>query len=263
MFCQRRVAAAILASPSRRSWRRPGAGHSIRALASTTKDPPRSKENDDKLQSKADVTTKAIDDAKTTTTPRVAQSKEPREKFQRFKQPRRKDPKKDVTPPPQRSTPTKELPVIQPSIYYYCTQPAHPLGVTEKQHQNSGAGRLSSRLVLPAMNASALLDPLKYCKTSSRLSQNRSGVSRSISGTDAARRLLRGKKEFILAVRSLKQQPSLLEGHGVPPQLFQHCIDMADALLLQYSPDVVECTFHNYNYVAGQKKLPNILRIRR
>jgi hypothetical protein len=37
---------------------------------------------------------------------------------------------------------------------------------------------------------------------------------------------------------------------------------MADALLLQYSPDVVECAFHNYNYVQGQNRLPTILRIR-
>ena len=155
----------------------------------------------------------------------------------------------------------KALPVIQPSIYYYCTQGAHPHGLDSEGKSSSGV--LSSRLALPAMNASALLDPLKYCKASSRLSQNRAGVSRSISGTHAARRLLRGKKDFIVAARSLKTQPALLEGHGVPQKLFQHCVDMADALLLQYSPDVVECTFHNYNYVTGESKLPHILRIRR
>jgi hypothetical protein len=155
----------------------------------------------------------------------------------------------------------RAIPVMQPSIYYYCSAaPAKPAGIREKKTNSS---RISNRYVLQAMNASALLDPLKYCKTSSRLSSNRSGVSRSISGTDAARRLLRGKKDFILAARSLKNQPALLEGHGVPPKLFQHCIDMADALLLQYSPDAVECTFHNYNTVLGQSKLPRILRIRR
>jgi hypothetical protein len=155
---------------------------------------------------------------------------------------------------------TKAVPVIQPSIYYYCTQAALPLGVDKK---DKSGDKGYSRLVLPAMNASALLDPLKYCKTSSRLSQNRVGVSRSISGGDAARRLLRGKKDFIVAARALKTQPALLEGHGVPQQLFQHCIDMADALLLQYSPDVVECTFHNYTYFTGESKVPDILRIRR
>ena len=155
----------------------------------------------------------------------------------------------------------KALPVIQPSMYYYRTQASRPIG-THSINKSAG-GKRSSKLVLPAMNASAFLDPLKYCKSSSRLSQNRAGVSRSISGTDAARRLLRGKKGFIVAARSLKAQPALLEGHGVPQQLFQHCVDMADALLLQYSPDVVECTFHNYTYVTGESKLPRILRIRR
>jgi hypothetical protein len=149
----------------------------------------------------------------------------------------------------------KAFPVIQPSMYYYTTTPS-------QERRASMSKAASPRLVLPVMNASALLDPLKYCKKSSRLSFNRTGVNRSISGTDAARRLLRGKKDFILAARSLKAQPTLLEGHGVPPQLFQHCIDMADSLLLQYSPDVVECAFHNYNYVQGQTKLPTILRIR-
>lgn len=159
------------------------------------------------------------------------------------------------------STPPRAIPVMQPSIYYYCSSPpAKPAGIPEKKTNSSS--RSSNRFVLQAMNASAFLDPLKYCKTSSRLSSNRSGVSRSISGTDAARRLLRGKKDFILAARSLKNQPALLEGHGVPPKLFQHCIDMADALLLQYSPDAVECTFHNYNSVLGQSKLPRVLRIR-
>jgi len=182
--------------------------------------------------------------------------------------------KRDMTP--EVGIP-KTLPVIQPSIYYYSTpsQEIRRASSNNNNNNNKGGGTAAAatsssssstatatRLVLPVMNASALLDPLKYCKSSSGLSYNRTGVSRSIAGTDAARRLLRGKKDFILAARSLKSQPVLLEGHGVPSALFQHCIDMADSLLLQYSPDVVECTFHNYNYVVGQSRLPNLLRIR-
>jgi len=267
MLSQSRVAAALAASssPCFHSWRN-SVSLQLRRLA-TTKDPWRPKSSDDKQQqnspSKANSdTVKPSSNVATgtSTTGRTSRSQRnhpPETPQQRSKPTRRKDWENDYGS--QQSTP-KALPVVQPSIYYYCTQSARPLGV-ETKGSSLGSRRLS-RLVLPVMNASALLDPLKYCKTSSRLSQTR-GVTRSISGTDAARRLLRGKKEFILAARSLKQQPALLEGHGVPPQLFQHCIDMADALLLQYSPDVVECTFHNYNYVPGRAKLPNILRIRR
>lgn len=147
--------------------------------------------------------------------------------------------------------------LIQPTQYLYRTRtPPSKNGKVAKPGSHP-----PSISVLPSLNASAMLDPLKYCRTSAKTSHSH-GVSRSINGTDAARRLLKGKKEFIDAGRSLRRQPFLLEGHGVPPQLFQHCVDMADALLLQYSPDVVECTFHNYNYPPGSNKLPSILRIR-
>jgi hypothetical protein len=121
--------------------------------------------------------------------------------------------------------------------------------------------------IMQSMNASALLDPLNYCKGSPHVNNN---ASRSISGTDAARRLLRGKKDFLLAARKLNSEPVLLNGHGVPPALFQHCVDMADALLRHYGPDAVECSFHNYynennnnNNNNSSSKVPLHLRVRR
>jgi hypothetical protein len=163
---------------------------------------------------------------------------------QRFKTNRKKDWKNS----PSQFT-HQVPPVVQSSTYYYHSHRHRLL--------DDSSTFASPRLILPVMNASALLDPLSYCKASANAAQTH-GVSRSISGTDAARRLLRGKKDFLVSARGLKT-PALLEGHGVPLQLFQHCIDMADAFLRQYGEDVVECTFHNY-YPAS--KLPQVIRSR-
>ncbi|KAL3918308.1 MAG: hypothetical protein SGILL_004300 [Bacillariaceae sp.] len=102
--------------------------------------------------------------------------------------------------------------------------------------------------VLKSINASALLNPRNYCANSAK-STHTHNVSRSINGTDAARRLLRGKKDFFVAAKQMVNvgAPLLLEGHTVPPQLLQHCIDMADQLLRHYGKDVEECSFHNYH----------------
>jgi hypothetical protein len=172
-------------------------------------------------------------------------------------------------------------PVLEPSKYYYydtgrnrmraggSTTTSNTTTPTYDDDDETTTTSTPPRLVLPAMNAAALLDPLAYCKTSAKTAHTH-GVNRGISGTDAARRLLRGKKDFLVAARSslLKSnttaRPALLTGHGIPPKLFQHCIDMADALLLQYAggqeEDVVECTFHNY---YRGSKLPQVLRMRR
>ena len=132
-------------------------------------------------------------------------------------------------------------------------------------HQKNG--NAATATVMQSMNASALLDPLNYCKSSTKLTPHVNNGSRSINGTDAARRLLRGKKDFLLAARKLNNNaPVLLDGHGVPPALFQHCVDMADALLRHYGPDVVECSFHNYyngNKNNGSSKAPLHVRVRR
>jgi hypothetical protein len=112
--------------------------------------------------------------------------------------------------------------------------------------------------VLPSIDASALLNPKKFCKDTAKFSHTHN-VHRTIHGTEAARRLLRGKKDFIVAARQLTNAgstPMLLEGHGVPQPLFQHCVDLADALLLHYGPDVVECSFRNY-HISGSNNTSN------
>ena len=132
---------------------------------------------------------------------------------------------------------------------------------------SSSSASPQKKNIMQSMNASALLDPLNYCKGSAKLSPHVSNGSRSISGTDAARRLLRGKKDFLLAARKLDNAPVLLDGHGVPSALFQHCVDMADALLRHYGPDVVECSFHNYyndnKNNSSSSKVPLHVRVRR
>ncbi len=115
---------------------------------------------------------------------------------------------------------------------------------------STGTVGTNNRLkILPSIDASALLNPKKYCKDTAKFSHAHN-VHRTIHGTEAARRLLRGKKDFIVAARKLMNAgstPMLLEGHGVPLPLFQHCVDLADALLLHYGSDVVECSFRNYH----------------
>eukprot|EP00980_Cylindrotheca_fusiformis_P026229 scaffold15521_cov119-Cylindrotheca_fusiformis.AAC.3 len=146
-------------------------------------------------------------------------------------------------------------PVIQASSFVY-----DDLRRARTALNAQDIGSASPRVALSSLDASSVLDPLSYCKTTAKTAQTH-GVNRSISGTDAARRLLRGKKEFITTARRLRA-PTLLVGHGVPAALFQHCIDMADALMLQCGPDVVECTFHNYNHQGNDSILPQVLRIR-
>ena len=187
----------------------------------------------------------------------------------RLKQPSRKYWNKTKTSPDASSrtirdasgTSKLQVPVLSPSEYYY--------RIKTKDGD-------SVHIALPNLNASSLLDPAKYCRYSANPSQAGSaamthGVSRSISGTDAARRLLRGKKEFVDTVRSQlvldqpvsskqrqsssshagnkhkqrKSHAAILVDHGIPPQLLQHCIDMTDALLNHYG-NASECSFHNY-----------------
>ena len=173
----------------------------------------------------------------------------------RFKSKRKKEWKKSSTVS-EATGYSKITPTIQNSGFTYDSKRHHRTSIVDNggNLQNTFD---SPRLSLPVLNASALLDPLAYCKSSAKTAHTH-GVNRSISGTDAARRLLRGKKELLIAARSLRT-PAMIEGHGVPKQLFQHCIDMADAFLLQYGEDVVECTFHNY-YPAS--KLPQVIRSR-
>lgn len=162
--------------------------------------------------------------------------------------------------------------LIQFSPYSYRIHDEREIGIasgsgsTSQQMNRENTGTTAT--VMKSMNASALLDPLNYCKRSANLTPHVKSGGRSISGTDAARRLLRGKKDLLAAARKLNNAPVLLDGHGVPLALFQHCVDMADALLYHYGPDVVECSFHNYynnksNNTASTNKTPLHVRVRR
>jgi hypothetical protein len=109
---------------------------------------------------------------------------------------------------------------------------------------------------LKSMDASALLNPRQFCAASAK-STHTHNVSRSINGTDAARRLLRGKKECLLAARKMiNSSPLMLKGHNVPNVLIQHFVNMGDQLLKHYGPDAVECSFHNY-YQEGTSSNTN------
>jgi hypothetical protein len=90
-----------------------------------------------------------------------------------------------------------------------------------------GSYRLAQ--TLPTLNASAILDPKGFC-------HNSASASTTLSGTDAVKRLLRGKGEFLTVVKQelhRKQRPKsyLLTGHGIPQQLLQNHLNLADSLL--------------------------------
>jgi hypothetical protein len=97
----------------------------------------------------------------------------------------------------------------------------------------------------PQIRATAWLDPAMYCRDGGK----------SIAGTDAARKLLRGKKDLMellgYAVHSSKlngkqkHQSYVLQGHGVPPQMLQHHIDFAAALLTRLGAS--EVSFKQFN----------------
>jgi hypothetical protein len=98
----------------------------------------------------------------------------------------------------------------------------------------------------PQIRATAWLDPAMYCR----------GGGKSIAGTDAARKLLRGKKDLMellgyavhnskFASSKQKQQSFVLQGHGVPPQMLQHHVDFAASLLTRLS--AAEVSFKQFN----------------
>ncbi len=92
--------------------------------------------------------------------------------------------------------------------------------------------------LLPVLNASSLLHTKSYCVKSAKNSTK--------SGTAAARRLLRGQHDFLQVVRKLVpvQHKFLLKGHGVPSQLLEEHIHLANDVLSYYN-DAVACSFHS------------------
>lgn len=137
--------------------------------------------------------------------------------------------------------------VFRPTLYYCKRRHHRDIESSSRVPLNSVKSSKDLPSVLKSINAAAILNPRDYCASSAK-STHTHNVYRSINGTDAARRLLRGKKDFFVAAREMiNSSPLMLKGHNVPPQLLQHFIDMGDRLLRHYGRDAVECSFHNYH----------------
>jgi hypothetical protein len=125
-------------------------------------------------------------------------------------------------------------------------------------NKKSVQGRRQRRK-LPIVNASALLDTATYCKTSAKPS----GVVTK-SGTEAAKRLLRGKKDLVDMLRGqvvFQQNFSVcLAGHRVPQQLLQDHINFADSIL-QRCDEPAECSFSYMKHSGGSDPYPDCMRI--
>jgi hypothetical protein len=82
---------------------------------------------------------------------------------------------------------------------------------------------------LPTLNASAILDPKGFC-------HNSASAATTLSGADAVKRLLRGKGDLLTVMKQelqRKRRPKsyLLTGHGIPQQLLQSHLNLADSML--------------------------------
>ena len=95
-----------------------------------------------------------------------------------------------------------------------------------------------------SVNVSPFLDPKDFCRRSAFYEEKP-----TLNGTLAARRLLEGKKllletlsEDILRIKNKQRKPRsyTILGHGVPKQLLQSHVNMADFLLAHYknSPEI-------------------------
>ena len=111
---------------------------------------------------------------------------------------------------------------------------------------------------LPQIRAGAWLDPGMYCR----------GGGKTIAGTEAARKLLRGKKDLIellgyavhdqrasCSITSTKQSDDafVLQSHGIPPQVLQHHVDFAAHLLLRLQAQ--EVSFKQFNQSKGHNSV--------
>jgi len=112
---------------------------------------------------------------------------------------------------------------------------------------------------LPQIRAGAWLDPKGYCR----------GGGKSIAGTEAARKLLRGKKDLIellgYAVHETAKESIVCTGHGIPPQVLQHHVDFAAQLLVRLQAQNLSFKqFNDYfkhNSVAAIDAVQNIRQV--
>jgi hypothetical protein len=111
----------------------------------------------------------------------------------------------------------------------------------------------------PQIHAAAWLDPATYCR----------GGGQSIAGTVAARQLLRGKKDLMEvlghavysgAASKAHRKSIVLLGHGLPPQILQHHIDSAAALLERLQAS--EVSFKQFNVAQHHNSLASTEAVR-
>ena len=155
---------------------------------------------------------------------------------------------------------------IKPSQFLYSYVP-DPATLPSSSTSAGGGGGSSSleRHVLYSIDASPFLDQSRYCKQARGTAQPYRDASRSIDGTSAARRLLYGKKNLTNCLvdwmapelpmngskrhrpMAIPRQYLRLEGHGCPPDLFQHYINTGYAFLQFYGDHTESCSFHNFH----------------
>lgn len=120
------------------------------------------------------------------------------------------------------------------------------INTTTKSEQQDPSNRL------PILNASALLHTKDYCVHSA-------DSRTSTSGLGAARRLIQGKHDFLKVLRQLvhdTQQRFVLQGHGVPHQLLQEHVELANALLTHHE-NANSCAFHYHPRQSGPPTASN------
>ena len=154
---------------------------------------------------------------------------------------------------------------IKPSQFLYSHVP-DPATLPSSATSTGGGGSSSlERHVLYSIDASPFLDQSRYCKQARGTAQPYRDASRSIDGTSAARRLLYGKKNLTNCLvdwmapelpmngskrhrpMAIPRQYLRLEGHGCPPDLFQHYINTGYAFLQFYGDHTESCSFHNFH----------------
>jgi len=101
--------------------------------------------------------------------------------------------------------------------------------------------------MLPMLDASPLMNPTQYCRISGL-----KGGTASVNGADAAVRLLKGRNALMKTIHENllheigHSKPFILKGHGMPSELLQDHIDLADTILSSHQ-HASTCSFKNVN----------------
>jgi len=112
--------------------------------------------------------------------------------------------------------------------------------VVDNNNEEESTTGSQQQPLLPRFHASAFLNPKHYCRISAKSNS-------TISGSDAVRRLIRGKRNLLETMREethmqkinkekkgiQHQKLYVLRDHGVPIQLFQHLLKASNTWLSQ------------------------------